>query len=281
MIQESKLLADIDLSSIQKLTLLIKDRYNYDFTNYALSSFKRRVARILEAQKMNHTDELIKKLETDSTFFNDFLTYLTVNVTEMFRDPTFWKYMKEEILPNLHKEKKTLKIWHAGCSSGEEVYSMIITLKELGIINDVSITASDLDIEILDKAKKGRYPVKNLILNNQNFTKSSGEGDLSKYINTDDHYFYINSDLKQYVDFKEHNLVSGGSLGDFDIILCRNVLIYFNQTLQNEVLKTLHNTLLINGILAIGSKESLIWCDNFNKFKTINLEEKVFKKILD
>lgn len=281
MIQESKLLADIDLSSIQKLTILIKERYNYDFTNYALSSFKRRIARILEAQKMNHIDELIEKLESTPQFLSEFLTYLTVNVTEMFRDPTFWKHLKDTVLPHLQNEKRRLKIWHAGCSSGEEVYSMIILLKELEMINDVSIVATDMDVEILEKAKSGKYPVKNLTLNKQNYLKAGGTLDLNNYTTTDEHFFHIKDEVKQHANFKEHNLVTGKVLDEFDIILCRNVLIYFNQNLQNEVLKTIHSSLKINGLLTIGSKESLIWCDNFNKFNTVNLEEKIFKKILE
>lgn len=281
MTPDSKLLLDIDLSDIQKLTQFVKDNFDYDFSNYALSSFKRRIARILESQKLNNVDELIKKLESTPSFFHDFVTDLTVNVTEMFRDASFWLYLRNELLPNYSKEKPTIKIWHAGCSSGEEVYSMIILLKELNLLDKVSITASDLDKEILAKAKTGKYALKNLPVNNQNYLNSGGNDNIDLFTTTDTHYFYINEDIKQHVTFLEHNLVSSGKIGSFDIILCRNVLIYFNQNLQNEVLKTLHASLIKNGHLAIGSKESLIWCDSFNKFKTVNLEEKVFKKVID
>src|SRR5690606_39790781 len=138
---------------------IIYQKYNYDFRNYAMSSFKRRVLRILEHKKMT-VDGLLRKLTATPNFVNEFLDELTVNVTEMLRDPSFWRIMREEILPAIMLNHKQFKIWHAGCSSGEDVMSMCIMLKEMVILHDVKIIATDLDVNILEKAKSGSYPAK-------------------------------------------------------------------------------------------------------------------------
>jgi len=275
---DANLLLDIDLLKIQKLTKVVYDKYGYDFRNYALSSFKRRIARILESQKLNNIDDLIEKLETTPIFFHQFLSSLTVNVTEMFRDPTFWLYLQTNILPNIINKQGKINIWHAGCSSGEEVYSMMIALKELGIDDQFNVLASDMDTDILQKAKLGKYPAKNLITSNRNYLEAGGKKDLSHYTTEKDSYVYINKELKEHITFVEHNLVTDNIQGKFDLILCRNVLIYFNQTLQNTVLDSIQKSLLQGGYLAIGSKESLLWCESFTKFKTINTEDKLFQK---
>src|SRR5690606_23082882 len=154
---------DIDISDLKKISELIYQKYGYDFRNYAMSSFKRRVLRILELKKLS-VDGLLKKLVDTPNFVNEFLDELTVNVTEMFRDPSFWRIMREEILPAIMLNHKQFKIWHAGCSSGEDVMSMCIMLKEMVILHDVKIIATDLDVNILEKAKAATYPLKNMEL---------------------------------------------------------------------------------------------------------------------
>ena len=277
----AKLLLNINLLEINRLTEFVKNEYNYDFTNYALASFKRRVANILFEEKLSTIAELIIKFQTTPSFFSRFLNYITVNVTEMFRDPSFWLYFREELMTSYCENKKNIKIWHAGCSSGEEVYSMCILLKELGLLNQTSITASDIDDNILDQAKEGKYPIKQLYTNNKNYKDAGGTNHLANYTCTDTLHFYINKEIKEAVTFKKNNLVNEIEIGEFDIILCRNVLIYFNQDLQNSVLNTLLKNLKPEGILAIGTKESLIWCDNFKNFDRLSLEEKTFIKISD
>ena len=276
----SRLLLDIDPSDIEKLTKFLKDKYKYDFTNYALLSFERRIQKILKDGNLSNVAELIIKLDTTPEFVHDFIKNVTVNVTEMFRDPSFWYQMRKEIIPKYSTQEKPVKIWHIGCSSGEEVYSMIITLKELGVARNLSVTATDIDREVIKKAKTGKYPLKKLTLNNKNYLKSGGTKNFDDYITKDNRFYYINKEIKQHVCFHEHNLVSDNSndIELFDIILCRNVLIYFNQNLQNDVLETIHQNLQLEGCLAIGLKESLAWCKNFTKFTTVSLTEKIFKK---
>ncbi len=271
---------DIDIADLKRISEFIYQKYNYDFRNYAMSSFKRRVLRIMELKKLS-VDALLKRLNDTPTFINEFLDELTVNVTEMFRDPSFWRIMREEIIPAIMLNHKQFKIWHAGCSSGEEVLSMSIMLQEMGVLQDVTMIATDLDVNILEKAKSGTYPVKNMELNEKNYIRFQGTRSFKDYYHEENGVAVFNKDLLMNVSFRRHDLVVGDIFNKFDLILCRNVMIYFNQTLQNEVLKKFHESLFKYGYLAIGSKESLIWCDYANRFIVVNNEEKIYKKIKD
>jgi chemotaxis protein methyltransferase CheR len=272
---------EIEISELRLITDLIKQKYDYDFSNYAMSSFKRRVARVLELYKMDSVSTLLRRLEIDAKFFKDFLAEITVNVTEMFRDPTCWVELRTHIIPNIRQNNEKFSIWHAGCSSGEEVYSMAILLEEMGILDDVRIVATDIDHVILDKAREARYHIKNMEINKKNYATFGGKYTLEKYYKEESGKAVMDKNLVRNVEFREQNLVTGSSFGKFDLILCRNVMIYFNQTLQNQVLKLFHESLHKYAYLVIGSKESLIWCELANKFIVVNNEEKVYKKIRD
>jgi chemotaxis protein methyltransferase CheR len=271
---------DIDINDLKRISELIYQKYHYDFRNYAMSSFKRRVLRIMELKKLS-VDALIKKLNDNPAFINEFLDELTVNVTEMFRDPSFWRIMREEIIPAIMLNHKQFKIWHAGCSSGEEVLSMCIMLKEMGILQDVTMIATDLDVNILEKAKSGVYPIKNMELNEKNYIRFQGTRSFKDYYHEENGMAVFPKELLANVSFRRHDLVLGDVFNKFDLILCRNVMIYFNQSLQNDVLKKFHESLFKYGYLSIGSKESLIWCDYANRFIVVNNEEKIYKKIKD
>jgi chemotaxis protein methyltransferase CheR len=234
----------------------------------------------MELKKLS-VDALIKKLNDNPAFINEFLDELTVNVTEMFRDPSFWRIMREEIIPAIMLNHKQFKIWHAGCSSGEEVLSMCIMLKEMGILHDVTMIATDLDVNILEKAKSGVYPIKNMELNEKNYIRFQGTRSFKDYYHEENGMAVFPKELLTNVSFRRHDLVLGDVFNKFDLILCRNVMIYFNQSLQNDVLKKFHESLFKYGYLSIGSKESLIWCDYANRFIVVNNEEKIYKKIKD
>ena len=271
---------DIDIADLKRISELIYQKHRYDFRNYAMSSFKRRVLRIMEIKRLT-VESLLRKLSEQPSFINEFLDELTVNVTEMFRDPSFWRVMREEIIPSILLNHKQFKIWHAGCSSGEEVLSMSILLKEMGILDDVNIIATDLDVNILDRARAASYPVKNMDLNEKNYIRFQGTGTLQQYYRVENGTAIFDPSLMKNVSFRRHDLVLGEPFNKFDLILCRNVMIYFNQSLQNEVLKKFHESLFKYGYLAIGSKESLIWCDYANRFIVVNTEEKIYNKIKD
>ena len=276
------MIEDIEINDLRLLTQLVKEKYDYDFSNYAISSFKRRLLRILEIYKFDTFDKLLVKIRNEPTFFKEFLSEVTVNVTEMFRDPSMWRELRDKVLPALFQSHDSVKIWHAGCSSGEEVYSMAIMLKENGWLDKTKIFATDIDHTILSKAKEGKYAVKNMHeLNDKNYFRFGGKSQLSDYYKVEGQHILMDKKLVSNITYMEHNLASGIAFTKVDLVLCRNVLIYFNQNLQNDVFKLLHQSLFNYGYLIVGSKETLVWCDIASKFITVNNEEKIFKKIRD
>lgn len=267
---------DIGISELKRLTHVIKEKYSYDFSNYASASFKRRILRIMELKNINNLDALIQKISTSEFRKDELLSEITVNVTEMFRDPSFWLCLKD-VLPTLAKESSKVRIWHAGCSSGEEVYSMLILLKSLNMLDKSKIYASDIDRGILARAKEGKITLKNMDLNQANYIKAGGK-------NIYEHFEKKNTDavfdksLLERVTFLEVDLTQPKLFPQVDFILCRNVLIYFNQMLKNEVLNAMHVNLAMGGYLAVGSKETLAWTDVAPKFGSVSIEEKLYKK---
>jgi chemotaxis protein methyltransferase CheR len=274
----SNMIQDIDIADIKRITGLVHSKYGYDFRDYAISSFKRRMLRILELGGMT-VETLIKKLTDQPGYINEFLEEVTVNVTELFRDPGFWRLLREEIIPGILLNNKEFRILHAGCSSGEEVLSMAILLTEMGIHSNASLIATDLDTSILDRAKTGSYLMKNMEINEKNYIRFQGATRLKDYYKEENGKAVFHKELLKNVSFRKYDLVTGDVFNKFDLILCRNVMIYFNQTLQNEVLKKFHSSLFKYGYLAIGSKESIIWCEYANRFIVVNQEEKVYRKV--
>lgn len=274
------MIQEIEIADLKKITELIHTRYGYDFRNYAISSLKRRIIRILELNGLT-VETLQKKLIEQPAFIDKFLDELTVNVTEMFRDPGFWRVLREVIIPGILLNNKQFKIWHAGCSSGEEVLSMNILLSEMGILDDVTIIATDIDQNILERARSASHPLKSMELNEKNYIRFQGKKTFKDYYREENGRAVFHKELLRNVSFRKHDLVMGDVFNKFDLILCRNVMIYFNQTLQNEVLKKFHGSLFKFGYLAVGSKESLISCEYANRFIVVNQEEKVYKKIKD
>lgn len=274
------MIEDIEINDIRYLCHIVHEKYNYDFSNYAISSFKRRILRVLELFKIDNMTVLNEKIKTDPVFFRLFLNEITVNVTEMFRDPSLWRELRDKIMPNLFSTHDTIKIWHAGCSSGEEVYSMCIMLKENGWLEKTKIWATDIDENILAKAREAKYSMKNMNeVNEKNFIRYGGKGKIADYFKEEGGLAKMDTSLVEGVNFRIHDLVKSGVFNKFDIILCRNVLIYFNQQLQNDVFRMFHESLFNYSYFVIGSKETLIWSDIANKFITVNQEEKVFKKV--
>lgn len=269
---------DIDIADLKRIAGVVKSNHGYDFHNYAPSSFKRRILRVLDLKKLS-VDALLEKIASQPQFMQELLGELTVNVTEMFRDPGFWVILRDKIIPGILTGGRPLKIWHAGCSSGEEVYSMAILLHEMHITSNVSILATDLDPKVLTIARAGTFPIKHLEVNEKNYSKLRTGNPLSTWFRSVKGTAILDPRLLKNVTFQEHDLVTGNIDDTFDIILCRNVMIYFNQSLQNDVLTKIHRNLVMNGFLSIGQKESLTWCDVANKFEVFSSEEKIYHKI--
>jgi len=268
---------EIDIADLKRIAGVVQSNHGYDFHNYAMSSFKRRIQRILDVKKLS-VEALLQKITSQPQFIDEFLGELTVNVTEMFRDPNFWILLRDQVLPALAKSHQPIRIWHAGCSTGEEVFSMAILLNEMNLANH-SILATDLDPRVLAKAQGGTFNIKNFELNEKNYSRLNTGNRLQKWFRESKGNAVIDPALLNSVQFQKHDLVTGKIDGFFDLILCRNVMIYFNQALQNDVLTKFHRSLIMGGFLAIGSKESLIWCDVASKFEIVSASEKFYRKI--
>jgi chemotaxis protein methyltransferase CheR len=211
-------------------------------------------------------------------FFERFLMDITVNTTEMFRDPSFFRSLRQHLFPVLNTRPE-FNIWHAACSTGEEVVSLAIALQEENLLHRAKIYATDINSKVLQKAASASFPLRNLELYTQNYNNSGAKGQLSDYYRIVDNEVVFDPSLLQNVKFKHHDLAVDHHFFKFDLILCRNVMIYFNQKLQSRVFELLHNSMFLNGFLALGAKESLIWCNIADKFEPFVESEKIYKKV--
>lgn len=254
------------------------DIYGYDFTRYSKASLKRRIIRLCALDKIPSYAELRYKVRSDETYFKRFVEEITVNVTEMFRDPSFYKSLRDDILPVLGT-KPFIRIWHAGCSTGEEVYSMAILLQEANLLRKSLLYATDLNPSVLEKVRKGIFPLNQMKQYSESYIASGGIHDFSKYYTANYGQAKFNNELSEKIIISTHNLVSDSSFNEFDLILCRNVLIYFDKELQDRVLKLFDESLGTLGYLALGTKETLKFSAVHSKFRQLN-REKIWKKII-
>jgi chemotaxis protein methyltransferase CheR len=262
---------------IHMLLEAIHQKYGYNFKDYAKAHTKRRLKHRMNLENLKNYAEMMHKLIYDENFFNVLLLDLSINVTEMFRDPGVYKKIRQDLVPLL-KTYSFIKVWHAGCSAGQEVYSMSILLEEEGIKHRSQIYATDFNELILEKAKTGIYPLDVMKTYTHNYQQSGGTSDFSDYYTADYDHVILRQSLKDRVLFSSHNLVTDGVFGEMNLILCRNVLIYFNRKLQNRVLKLFYDSLCPGGFLCLGSKESLRFTDMEEKFEPVAGQEKIYRK---
>ena len=263
---------DIALILAEVLTL-----YGYDFSNYSKASLRRRINRIVNKENIVSIAEFRYKLVHDELYFNHFLEEVTVNVTEMFRDPIFFKSLRENVLPLL-KTHPIIRIWHAGCSTGEEVYSLAILLKEEGLLERTLLYATDINQHVLESAQSGAFSIENMTEYTRNYIKSGGKKDFSSYYSAKYGKAIFSSELKNRMVFSTHNLVTDQSFNEFNLIVCRNVLIYFNPLLQNKVVNLFSDSLSESGHLALGSKESIRFTTIESNFKNVDIKQKIWQK---
>jgi chemotaxis protein methyltransferase CheR len=268
---------DNDNIQIQLILEAIYLKYGYDFRNYAKAHLKRRILRRLSIAGLTSLSEMQQKLLDEGEFFETLLVDFSINVTDMFRDPSFYKALRKEIVPIL-KTYPFVKIWHAGCATGEEVYSMAILLKEEGLYDRAQIYATDFNEVVLKKAKEGIYPIDRIREFTLNYQKAGGLESFADYYTAKYESAIIDNSLKNNIVFADHNLATDGIFGEMNLILCRNVLIYFNQALQNRVLKLFYQSLCRNGLLCLGSKESLKFTECEDKFEILVNSEKIYRK---
>jgi chemotaxis protein methyltransferase CheR len=267
----------IGAGEVDDLILLINDYSGYDFSDYSMPSLHRRFQRYIDLNKISDFKQLLQDLTNDSAMVNNLIEEVTVNVTEMFRDPSFFAAIRSDLVPQLNK-LPLIKIWHAGCSTGEEVYSMAILLKEHNLFDKSIIYATDINQTVLDVAKSGKYNIELFKENEINYRESEGTKKISDYYTVLNGEVLMNDDLKSKIIFSTHNLVSDSAFNQFDLIVCRNVLIYFNKSLQDNVLQMFYSSLTENGILAIGSKETLMFSPIESKMQVVNANWKIWKK---
>lgn len=256
----------------------VHEKYGYDFMNYSNASIKRRTVHFMEKHQLPSAATLKKMLMQNEHDFERFVQNITINVTEMFRDPAFYKSLRENVLERL-ATYSTLKFWIAGCSTGEEVYSLAIMLKEEGLLSRSVIFATDLNQKVLQKAKDGVFSLGNMQAYTSNYMKAGGKASFSDYYIANHGFAMLDKSLKQNIVFSVHNLVADKSFNEFQLILCRNVLIYFNQTLQNRVFHLFHESLCPFGYLGLGNKESLHFTEVQKSFKDVDKKEKIYTKI--
>jgi chemotaxis protein methyltransferase CheR len=267
----------LSAEQLTELIAIVKTTHGFDFSGYTKASLKRRLSRIMMLKKLDFP-ELMVKLADDNIFFRGFLEEITVNVTEMFRDPSFYKALQTNVLPVLNITDQ-VKIWSAGCASGEEVYSLSILTDAAGLNEKTSIWGTDINTIVLNTAKEGVYPFRSIKNYADNYLQTGLTGLITDYFTISNDTASIYPNLKTNTSFSVHDLVSGQVFDQFHLISCRNVFIYFETALQEKILDLFYNSLHPGGFLCLGSKET-IRSDKFkNKFRVINQNENIYQKI--
>ncbi|BAZ39177.1 MCP methyltransferase, CheR-type [Calothrix sp. NIES-4101] len=263
---------------VQSLIEEIYTFWGHDFRNYAPSSLKRRIQSFIYAEGLSSISQLQKNILSDRLYFNKFLLGLTVNVTSMFRDPNFYLAFRNEVIPIL-RTYPFIRIWHAGCSSGEEVYSMAILLTEEGLYQRCRIYATDLNEQVLQTARRGIFSLKLM----QNYTRlyiqAGGKKSFSEYYTAAYDHAIFSPYLRENIIFAQHNLAIDNSFNEFHVIICRNVLIYFNQTLQSRVHELFYHSLCSFGILGLGKQESISFTPHEHEYKELVKREKLYRRV--
>ncbi|MBH8551557.1 protein-glutamate O-methyltransferase CheR [Nostocaceae cyanobacterium CENA357] len=263
---------------IQLLLEGVYQYYGYDFRNYALSSLKRRVQSFMHLEGLTNISALQERLLHNRPCLDRFLLSLTVNVTSMFRDPSFYLAFRQQVIPLL-RTYPFIRIWHAGCSTGEEVYSMAILLQEEKLYHRCRIYATDTNERVLQNAKNGIFSLRLMQEYTQLYLKAGGQKSFSEYYTAAYDNAIFRASLRENVIFAQHNLATDSSFNEFNVILCRNVLIYFNQVLQKRVHTLFYNSLCTFGILGLGKQESIRFSPYESYYEEVAQGEKLYRRL--
>lgn len=272
-------MSPIDCEEVEIDMLLhgIRTRYGYDFAHYSRASLRRRLERALAQTRLTHFSQLLDRLFHDEQCFDEFLKIMSISVTEMFRDPEFYQTIRTRVVPLL-KTYPFIKIWHAGCATGEEVYSMALLLHEEGFLDRARIYATDFNKHSLDTAASGVYSARQMAAYADNYRLAGGKGHLSDYYSDGYELAKFKEFLKERITFSYHNLVTDGVFGEMNIICCRNVLIYFDKTLQDQVLQKFSESLRHAGFLCLGNRESLNFTAIKASFAPVDKAQRIYQK---
>jgi chemotaxis protein methyltransferase CheR len=255
----------------------IHARYSHDFREYSGASQRRRVLHAMQQMGCDSVSELQGLVLRDAFAFRRLLEILTIPFTEMFRDPGFFVALREQVLPVL-STYPSLKVWVAGCASGEEVYSLAILLHEEGLLDRSTIYATDINPSALERAKKGIFPVATLQQYTRNYQEAGGRRAFSDYYTAAYDAARFDRDLVRRVTFADHSLATDHVFSETQLVCCRNVLIYFNRTLQDRAISLFAESLCHRGFLGLGSKETLDFSIHAERFEPVVARERVFRK---
>lgn len=265
---------------IELLLQAIYRKYDYDFRGYSIASIKRRVAQALEKFQCANISQLQEKVLHDHSILPELLGFLTVQVSEMFRDPGYFRALRETVIPHL-KTYPSVKVWIAGCSAGEELYSMAILFREEGLEKRTTFYATDINRDALKKAEAGVYPLDRIPLFSKNHRLSGGKGSLSDYYNVVYKAAAFDKTLRQRTVFSDHSLVSDTVFTEAHLVSCRNVLIYFDRPLQDRAVGLFKESLVRKGFLGLGARESLRFNAHAAAFAEVVSQERIYQKQTD
>lgn len=270
---------DNELFDLEMNLLLngVKRRYGYDFTGYAEASIKRRITAWFGGAGYRTLSEAQSRILRDRDAFDDLLRGITVNVSEMFRDPAFFKVMREDVVPHL-KTWPFVKIWHAGCATGEEAYSLAILLNEEGMGGRFRMYATDINSAVLQSAQEGIFPLKEMQRYTRNYQSMGGKRSFSDYYSARYDHAIMMPSLREQIVFASHNLAVDSDFAEMHLILCRNVLIYFKQVLKERVLGLFDSCLIPGGFLCVGLKETIQGREIASRFAEVVPKMRIYRK---
>lgn len=269
-------LAMLNDEDIDRILSELLHTHGYDFTFYSRESLKRRLNKLYRLEKYSSPEVYLHKIHNDPSYIEHLVNRITVSVTEMFRDAEFFAELRSKVLPEL-AHRKQIKIWHAGCSSGEEVYSMAILLQEAGLLERSTLYGTDINRRVLDKAGQGAYPLSLLRLYENKYLASGGQHSLTDYYKPQGEQGVFHHSIRKHMLFSEHNLATHTGIEQTDLILCRNVVIYFDRELQRRVIELFDHCLLADSFLALGEKESIAVSSIAKTYQSLG-KQKIWKK---
>src|SRR3954454_3624393 len=270
--------AELERLEIELLLEGVFRHYGFDFRSYAYASIRRRLWKRIEAEELRSISALQALVLHDASAMERLLLDLSVSVTAMFRDPGFYQVFRNDVVPLL-RTYPFIRIWHAGCSTGEEVYSTAIVLEEEGLLERTRVYATDINDAVLQHARDGIFPLNRMQEYTENYIKAGGKRSFSEYYTAKYDGALFSPSLTRNVVFAQHNLVTDRSFSEFNVIFCRNVLIYFDRDLQNRVQALFYESLVMFGVLAMGSKESLRFSQYEACYEKLAPPEKIFRKV--
>lgn len=268
---------EIEKIEVELFLQAIYQRYGYDFRSYAKASIRRRIRHLLAKTGLPHIAALIPQMLYDEMFAHTIISDFSITVTEMFRDPDFYRAVRQTAVPYL-RTYPFFKVWHAGCATGEEVYSLAILLKEEGLYDRATIFATDFNDLALKRAQEGIYALKDIQQYTANYQKAGGQRPFADYYHAEYDSAIMEPALKTNITFANHNLVTDSVFSEMHLIFCRNVLIYFDKPLQNRVLQLLSDSLSYGGFLCLGSKETIQFSDIQHNFQVIDEQHRIYRK---